>query len=378
MRRFLTFLLIYLTLLSPAFPTSRGAELLLLFANKIATGPIPAVSQNFLSNTSPPTWLNYSGITGNRMMYDSTGTLTWAPNNQYINSNAATSTARTITTAAGVNYYIWIQTSSGTATVVASGTNTTTFNGSAGGTFTAFTATAGTLTLTPTTNFANITQVVVAQITYESALRSGDNVVTGAAAYFGPRFDYPGGVAAGLLIEESRTNIALWNRDLTNAAWTKTNVTAALNQTGIDGTANSASTITASAGNGTVLQAITLASSQRFQSTFTKRITGTGTVNMTTDGGATWTAITVTGSWARVSIPAQTVTNPSIGFQIVTNGDAIAVDYVQNENGAFATSPIYTTTASVTRATALPHHLSPPNKMRQRGPVCHCTRIEWP
>ena len=143
----------------------------------------------------------------NRMMYDSTGKLTYAPNNLYLNSNAAGSTARTITTLAGVNYYIWIQTSSGSATIVASGTNTSTFNGSTGGTFTAFTATAGTLTLTPTSNFANITQVVVAAITYESALRAGDNVVTSAAAYYGPRFDSPNGVAAGLLVEESRTNI---------------------------------------------------------------------------------------------------------------------------------------------------------------------------
>ena len=124
------------------------------------------------------------------MQWDSTATLTYAPNNLYINSGSATSTARTITTVAGVNYYIWIQTSSGSATIVASGTNTTTFNGSAAGTWTAFTATAGTLTLTPTSNFANITQVVVAQITYETALRAGDNVVTGASAYYGPRFDY--------------------------------------------------------------------------------------------------------------------------------------------------------------------------------------------
>jgi hypothetical protein len=39
-----------------------------------------------------------------------------------------------------------------------------------------------------------------------------------------------------------------------------------------------------------------------------------------------------------------------VGFQIVTSGDKIAVDYTQNENGAFATSAIATTTASVTRA----------------------------
>src|SRR5579871_6199535 len=59
---------------------------------------------------------------------------------------------------------------------------------------------------------------------------------------------------------EARTNDALWSNDLTQSAWTKTNVTAALNATGPDNVANSASTITASAGNGTILQAITLLS----------------------------------------------------------------------------------------------------------------------
>ncbi len=39
-----------------------------------------------------------------------------------------------------------------------------------------------------------------------------------------------------------------------------------------------------------------------------------------------------------------------VGFRIVTNGDQIAVDLVQNENGTFDTSAIPTTTVSVTRA----------------------------
>lgn len=154
----------------------------------------------------------------------------------------------------------------------------------------------------------------------------------------------------GLLIEESRVNVALWNRDLTNAAWTKSSTTVALDQTGIDGTANSASSITATGANGTVLQAITLASSARFQTAYVKRITGSGVVNMTMDNGVTWTAITVTGAWTRVNIPTQTLANPTVGFRLVTSGDKIAVDGVQNENGVFATSVIFTTSASVTRA----------------------------
>jgi hypothetical protein len=71
---------------------------------------------------------------------------------------------------------------------------------------------------------------------------------------------------------------------------------------------------------------------------------------MTMDGGTTWTPITVTASWTRVSIPSQTLANPVVGFRIVTSGDAIAVDIVQNEDGAFATSPIpQTSAATMTR-----------------------------
>ncbi len=156
----------------------------------------------------------------------------------------------------------------------------------------------------------------------------------------------------GLLGEEARTNVVLWNRDLTNAAWTKSGLTTALNQTGVDATSNSATALTDSgAGNSTILQSITLGNSARFQSAYVKRITGTGTINMTMDNGSTWTAITVTSTtaWSRVTIPTQTITNPIVGFQIVTASDAIAVDFVQNENGAFVTSPIATTTVAVAR-----------------------------
>lgn len=154
----------------------------------------------------------------------------------------------------------------------------------------------------------------------------------------------------GYLPEYARTNVALHNRDLTDAAWTATNITAAKDQTGIDGVANSASSITASAANGTILQAITLASSARFQTAYVKRLVGSGTIEMTMDNGSTWTAITVTSAWTRVSIPTQTLVNPTVGFRVQTSGDSIAVDVVQNENGTRPSSVILTAAASVTRA----------------------------
>lgn len=169
------------------------------------------------------------------------------------------------------------------------------------------------------------------------------------------RFDYDPitHAARGLLIEDARTNVVRWNRDLTNAVWTKTNCTAVKDQTGLDGVASSASRITASVANGTCLQANTAGSTGRIQTAYVKRLVGSGAVDMTMDNGTTWTAVAVTGSWTRVSIPAQTVTNPTSGFRIQTSGDSIAVDYVQNEAAnvlSSFSSPIATTTAAVARA----------------------------
>jgi hypothetical protein len=167
-----------------------------------------------------------------------------------------------------------------------------------------------------------------------------------------PRFDYdPVTLAArGLLTEGARTNIALHSRDFTQTAWVKTNITAALNVTGITGVTNSASRLTATAGNGTALQTITSASASHVSSFFARRITGTGTVEITQDNGASWTAITLTSAWQRFAIPAATIVNPVIGFRLVTSGDVIAVDVAQCEVGTFATSPIITGAAAITRA----------------------------
>ena len=129
-------------------------------------------------------------------------------------------------------------------------------------------------------------------------------------------------------------------------------VAVSLTATGIDNAANSASTITAGADNATILQTLTLASAARSSSAYIKRRTGTGTISFTRNGGTTWTDITSqinSSTWTRIKIENSSVLNPSIGFLIATSGDAIDVDVVQDEAGAFASSPIITTTAAVTR-----------------------------
>jgi hypothetical protein len=155
----------------------------------------------------------------------------------------------------------------------------------------------------------------------------------------------------GLLLEGARTNLLLWNRDLTNAAWVKTNVTATKDQTGLDGAANSATRLTATAANGTCLQAVTFASGNKIVSAWIRRITGTGNIDMTLDGGTTWTTVTVTSAWTRVFVTQAALANPNSGFRFVTSGDEIAVDAGAVSNNALnPASPLLTTTAAVSRA----------------------------
>ena len=143
----------------------------------------------------------------------------------------------------------------------------------------------------------------------------------------------------GLSVWEPSSNLLTATNDFTNAAWTNSNMTAALNATGPDLVLNSASTLTATAGNATALQSVTHASSSQQASAFVKAVTVTGTINMTVDGGSTWHPITVGSGWTQVSIPQQTLANPSVGFQIVNSGDSIAVWCAQLESGLVGSAP---------------------------------------
>ena len=154
----------------------------------------------------------------------------------------------------------------------------------------------------------------------------------------------------GLLVEESRTNDALWARDLTNAAWTKVNMTTAHNEVGADGVASSATTLTATAGNATVLQTITLGSQADTSSVYLKCITCTGAIQITENNGTAWAtcANLITTNFVRCSVTA-TLANPIIGLRIVNSGDSVIADFFQMEPGGFVTSPIPTTTVAVAR-----------------------------
>jgi len=122
--------------------------------------------------------------------------------------------------------------------------------------------------------------------------------------------------------------------------------------TGLDNVANSASRLTAAANDSTLLQLLTAPTGSRTTSVWIKRISGSGTVSLTRNGGTNWTDITaslVAGTWVPVEVVSDVGANPTVGLKMGTSGDVIDVDCFQDENGAWRTSPILTTTAAVTR-----------------------------
>jgi hypothetical protein len=150
-----------------------------------------------------------------------------------------------------------------------------------------------------------------------------------------------------MLCEPVTTYNSLWSDDLTNAAWTKTNGTPALDATGPHG--HACSSFTATADNATVTQAITNATSTQMFSVYLRRRTGTGTVSLTSNGGTAWTDITsqLTGSWKRFNLAG--IANPTIGLKLGANTDAIEWALGLNCAQSFLSSPLPTYGASRVR-----------------------------
>jgi len=148
-------------------------------------------------------------------------------------------------------------------------------------------------------------------------------------------------VYGGYLFEAASTQLLTSARDLSNAAWVKTNINITF-ANGMDGGVNNCSVLTSSLANGTCLQAFVTAAAQRTFSAWVKRRVGAGIIEITQDGGTTWTDITTqidANNFRQVQVTGNTL-NPSIGFRIQTNGDSITVDCTQYEAGDCATTPI--------------------------------------
>ena len=138
------------------------------------------------------------------------------------------------------------------------------------------------------------------------------------------------GTPLGALLETSTSNRLVNSRNLTNASWAKTNTTVSRTIPGIDGAANSANIVTATANGGFVSQAVAHASATRQSYVWMKRRSGVGAVFISQDGGVTnkdVSGLINSSTWTRVFCDTQTLANPTFRITLAVSGDAVDVDF---------------------------------------------------
>jgi hypothetical protein len=211
------------------------------------------------------------------------------------------------------------------------------------------------------------------------------NGIVQTAASGAARWDYDPvtHVIRGLLIEEQRTNTALWSGDFTQVTWGKASCTLAAGTAGPNGATTGSGIIINSGVVGYLTQVITPTVGTSYtMSVFAKAGTqvtstllmpgawwadainraavfnlSTGQMTQVAGGTAVGSIVPIGNGWYRISLTATPDTANNGSFQFMrapVNGDGVSVFYYawggQIEIGAFPTSYIPTTTATVTRA----------------------------
>jgi hypothetical protein len=249
-------------------------------------GVSPAFQTNFTAISSLPAGVSFSRASADATMFDSTGNLTYAPNNLITNSNAPSTwiqdggagtvttgvsdpdggtTASTFTSSGAnarlynnvgsvANAYnvinsIWIRRRTGTGIITYWDPNNTPRDITSSVTSTWARVNSKSLSGTNIYNMVilatagdavDIYHAQTEYVTYETSPRTYNP--TTSSAYYGPRFDYAWNgsawVAVGLMDEEQRRNEVTYSVDLSNAAWPRINLASVTAVTGIDGTSS--------------------------------------------------------------------------------------------------------------------------------------------
>lgn len=222
-----------------------------------------------------------------------------------------------------------------TYTVSLTGSGSITLSNAGSGVVTAgspVTFTAGTVTLTCTVSGSPTTAHVRRTPSDDKYLAT-----SGAAEYDLPFTWDANGRLRGIRRENAITTLALHSRAFDNAAWVKTDISVSANA-GADITGEiKADRLTASAGNGTVVQHLQASSSNaaRLASVYAKRF-GPGNGAVTLEMGASSTAMSLTTEWQRFAVFGAGVTgtySATAGAYTVTvtahglnTGDSIRFD----------------------------------------------------
>lgn len=137
----------------------------------------------------------------------------------------------------------------------------------------------------------------------------------------------------GLLMHGNVTNLALYSEVMSNAAWVRADGADAGTDPDLSITDNThdwvngntvAETIKCETTLGTILQTVTAASNEFVYSVYLKRKTGSGTIEITTDGGTNWHQCVLSSwAWRRFWITTAGVTNPVFGIRMTTVNDEI-------------------------------------------------------
>ncbi len=365
-------------------------------------------SYNFLSGTLDPS-LTFTRAS-NATMYDSTGTLVYAPVNLLVQSNSFTTnwsasnttitqgvtdpfggtTAWTLTPSAsngglsegfpiiGSTSYtlsLWVKAGTSAQTLTIGWYDGTTFHAifvSPTSTWTRYSIT-GVSAASPSGSYAYISNsngsvagsflIYGAQLEPTSYNSPRTYNPTTSAAYYGPRFDYNPSTLAlnGLLIEQQSTNILRQSNGFSNATyWTgATAVTITPNNAiSPDGTQN-ATLVTATANTGYFTQALTLSANTTYTfSMWAKNVSGSSLAQFKIFDGAnystglTWS--TVGSTWTRITrtfTTTGTVTGAYIYFNDTSSSgwSSNLIYGVQLEQTSFATSYIPTQGSTATR-----------------------------